>query len=79
MAKRKGRKIGRSWSYRLYKIDGKKRKVKVRKIGGRTQVRVVNKLNLTDKTARKRGRRRKKGYVNNPDRRKRRNHPRKRR
>lgn len=37
----RGTPVGKSWSFRHRKIRGKKRRVKVRKVGGREQVRMV--------------------------------------
>jgi len=53
MAK-KGNKIGKSWSYRTRKINGKNKKVKVRKTSnGKTRVRVVGHRNHSDYTPKK--------------------------
>jgi CTP:phosphocholine cytidylyltransferase-like protein len=61
------RKIGKSWTKRIRKIDGKRRKVKVRKIGGREQIRMFGVRNLTDKSAKKIKRYRKKRYYSATD------------
>jgi CTP:phosphocholine cytidylyltransferase-like protein len=61
------RKIGKSWTKRIRKIDGKRRKVKVRKIGGREQIRMFGVRNLTDKSAKKIKRYRKKRYYSSTD------------
>lgn len=45
---RKQHKIGHSWTPRIRKVHGRNRKVKVRKIGGRYQVRVMGFRNPTD-------------------------------
>jgi len=59
------------WKYTTRKIDGKKRRVKVRG----TQVRVVGHKNYTDKTARARGRTRRAGYYSATDKSKVSSHP----
>jgi len=41
-------KIGRNWSYRYRMIDGKRRRVKVRRVGNKTRVRVVGHRNKAD-------------------------------
>jgi len=70
--------MGKTWETKLRTINGERRKVKVRRINGREQVRVLQHRNTTDKSAGKEKRaRRVKGYVNNPDGRRRVNHSRK--
>lgn len=41
-------KIGRNWSYRYRMINGKKKRVKVRRVGGKIKVRVVGHRNKAD-------------------------------
>ncbi len=60
--------MGKTWTERIRKINGERRKVKVRTINGREQVRVLKIRNTTDKNAGKKNRaRRVKGHVNYPD------------
>ena len=56
-----------TWKRKYRKIDGENRLVKVRRIAGREQVRVVGHRNLTDKTARRIGRTRQKGVYSPTD------------
>jgi len=50
------RKIGKSWTKKTRTINGKKRLVKVRKIGKKYQVRKLGYRNRTDKTKSRSGR-----------------------
>jgi len=60
--------MGKTWVQRIRKINGERRKVKVRTINGREQVRVLQNRNTTDRNAGKKNRaRRVKGHVNYPD------------
>lgn len=66
-----------NWTERYRMINGERRKVKVRRINGREQVRVLHNRNATDANASKKNRaRRVKGQVNYPDNRRGVNHPR---
>ena len=62
------KRIGRSWKKRIRKINGERRFVKVRKRAGKEQVRILNVRNLTDKTARRFGRKREKFKYSSTDR-----------
>lgn len=63
------------WKMGYRRINGAKRKVKKLVRNGRiVAVRIANKPNYTDKTARKRGISHVRGYVNYPDNAKRVNH-----
>jgi hypothetical protein len=55
------------WRRTVRKIAGERRQVKVRTRAGKEQVRVIGHRNLTDKTARKLGRKRRKGYYSSTD------------
>lgn len=60
--------MGKTWEERIRKINGEHRKVKVRRINGREQVRVLKNRNTTDRNASKKNRaRRVKGHANYPD------------
>ena len=61
------KRIGRSWKKRIRKINGERRFVKVRKRAGKEQVRILNVRNLTDKTARRLGRKREKFRYSSTD------------
>lgn len=63
----KKRRIGKMWTKRFRKVNGKRRLVKVRKRGKKQQIRILGVKNLTDSSARKRGRHRKKGYYSSTD------------
>jgi len=56
------------WKTGFRKIDGHRRKVRKLVVGGKiTSVRIANRNHFTDKTARRMGRYRVRGYVNNPN------------
>ena len=59
--------IGKTWKRKYRSINGERRLVKVKKSRGKYQVRLVGNRNLTDKTARKYGRKRKAGYYSSTD------------
>jgi hypothetical protein len=58
----------KNWVEKMRTIKGERRRVKVRTVNGREQVRVLHKRNTTDRNAGKKNRaRRVKGYTNYPD------------
>lgn len=60
--------MGKTWKTGIYAVNGRRRKAKVRTIGGKRQIRIVGTRNRTDKGAGRRlGKLRKRRFANTTD------------